>query len=148
MLFIALDPGKATGVATWDFSTDAEAPMLETEFEWIDLCSGIETLLDVRSDIQLVCESFTPRPKVKFVPDSLRIINVCEWLLERSGCPHDLVLQPPRDGKSARSDKQLREMGWLDGRTTDHARDAARHLWVYLCKQHLIEPRTGNRVPS
>lgn len=150
MQFIALDPGTSTGVATYDEDGIVLLDVIEGKFNAEDWFHRFLDGVADPSKVQPIIEDFRPRPHVVFVPDSLHIIGVVDYLSRKYGTA-PLVLQSPAEAKGPFPDKVLK--GWGNGwyHRSDHARDAARHLAVTLVRRKLISPRTGlppNRTPD
>ena len=86
----------------------------------------------------IVCEDFRitmQTAKKSAQPDALKIIGALDYLAFRDGAK--FVLQTPADAKRFATDDRLRKAGlWTPGRR--HANDAARHLFLYLCKKGLL----------
>lgn len=138
MLYVALDPGTATGWADYEEGTLA---LREYRDKFV-VCQDVENILQLRdpNEVQIVVERFQPRPGVQFVGDSLDIIGAVRYLVWKYGS-NDLIIQSPTEAKGPFPDKVLKTWGWWD--RSDHVRDAARHLAVTLVKRKLISPRTG-----
>jgi hypothetical protein len=79
-----------------------------------------------------VCEDFTPRPGAHSVQkDALHIIGGLEAMILTGTVDSHLYLQSPGQAKAFSTDEKLRKLGWwVKGQ--DHARDALRHLLVWL----------------
>lgn len=144
MRFVALDPGTSTGVAVYEDGS-LLLDVIEGKF---DAQAWFQAVLDAAEDpsnLQPIIEDFRPRPNVVFVPDSLHIIGVVDYLSKRYGT-QPLILQSPAEAKGPFPDKVLKSWGWYH--RSDHARDAARHLAVTLVKRKLISPRTGQPLEA
>lgn len=91
--------------------------LLHQDGEWIDA---------------IVCETFLPRPGAKSLQlDALHIIGALRYLCWHTKTP--LIMQSPTQAKSfAGGQEKLRAAGWYTV-GADHARDAARHMLVFLC---------------
>ena len=120
-----VDPGVATGWVEWRDHIIDSGELGQRDF----------LLLAERYiyDCVVVCESFKVMQstlKKTFQPASLEIIGALRWFCWEADVP--FILQPPSD-KTFMPDSKLRALGWwLPGE--GHARDAARHLGVYLAK--------------
>ena len=138
MLFISLDPGTATGWATYEDGI-LSLDVISSKFESV---ARVEGIVSERTDVQLVLESFIPRQGVTFIPGSLHIIGSVSYLAWKYGLP-DVILQSPGDAKGPFPDAVLKRWGAPWWHRSDHARDAARHMAVALVKRRLVNPRTG-----
>lgn len=136
-MIIAVDPGKNTGIATFD---RVEGTVKATQdLDQQMTCDMVYELMMVSHVELVVCESFTVTGSkvVTFQPYSLEIIGMLRWLCERNDVP--FVEQTPRDAKTFATDDRLRKMGWyLPGKK--HANDAQRHLFLYAVRQGWINP--------
>lgn len=144
-LIIAVDPGKTTGLATLDATTQ---DLTTAEYGFNDTCSYVaQKASEYGSDLLLVCESFIIGPqtaKNTQAPWSLELIGVMRYL-SRSYCGRDLALQTPATAKRFSSDVRLKEVGfWTPGK--GHANDAARHLLLFLVQRGLLENETVARL--
>jgi hypothetical protein len=124
---VAVDPGKTTGVAVWTGGLGAVSCQFEDKHEFYQWAE-----LHVTTQTTFVVENFVPRKgALTWVPDSLHIIGWIEGRVWQWGYPK-FVLQSPAQAKSFATDDKLRRLGWwVPGQ--DHARDALRHLVVFLC---------------
>lgn len=129
MRVVAVDPGGTTGVASWDDRNPMPStvqfdnkPML---YAWLETWSAEQA--------HYVVEDFRPRPGVRtWVPDSLHIIGYIEGRVPFWHYASTFKLQTPAAAKAFATDDKLRRLGWwVPGQ--DHARDALRHLLVWLC---------------
>ena len=68
---------------------------------------------------------------------AIEIIGALRWICHARGIP--LVLQTPADAKRFMTDEKLRRLGWYRS-GKDHARDAARHLALYLLRSGHVSP--------
>ena len=71
-LIVALDPGGATG---WAELSEDGTVSLSVIGDKHTVCERMDHVLSVTHGVQVVMESFVPRPNVTFVSDSLHIIG-------------------------------------------------------------------------
>jgi hypothetical protein len=127
--YLAIDPGKTTGVAHYDTRT-GEFGSLEIE--------GRYALYDyLASDwwghpLVLIVEDWTVRGdthRFSRQDDPHRIIGALDYLAYVHDVP--MRLQTPASAKRFATDQRLRTLEWFTG-GAGHADDAARHLLVAL----------------
>lgn len=137
---LALDPGKTTGVAEWG---GEEPPMT-------DQIVGFEATLlvvaqwlgewEVGEDRAVVMEDFVITPatgKKSRQNFSLELIGAVRWMCLQHKVK--FVLQTASEAKAFVTDDRLKHIGWwVKGQ--DHARDALRHLLLFLIKTREIPP--------
>jgi hypothetical protein len=138
MNVIALDPGVTTGLA-WQTEDCVAFAELQQEhvlqFVW-------ERLRDPEHRIDaVVCESFTITVQTaKKSQDglvSIEIIGALRWMCALHGVRFQL--QSPAVAKNFVDDAKLKRVG-IYPTGLDHAKDAARHLVLFLYNQNVIEP--------
>jgi len=145
-LLIALDPGKVTGVAMLrPPSRDAAS----WEWSWQDAVCFVEECLSksraafvkegyLYPDVELVYESFTPRPGAyTWQPEALHCIGAVEYLAHKTGMK--VTRQSPAQAKSFSTNTKLKMIGWYSPTSGGHANDALRHLLLYATKQGLVK---------
>jgi len=71
---------------------------------------------------------------------AIEIIGALRWIAHARGIP--FVVQTPADAMSFMTDAKLKRLGWYTP-GADHARDAARHLALYLLRSGYVG---GERV--
>ena len=133
MRALAVDPGGTTGLAAWD---DGEWDA--THRPWLDAQDHIEALVPYLD--LLVCESFhismqTAKKDPKGSLQAIELIGVCRFLARRAGI--EFVTQSPSEAKTFSTDEKLKHYVWWN--SSDHARDASRHLMLALAKRHIID---------
>lgn len=137
MRIIAVDPGGTTGYCSWSDEDEGEpefsAGQEASRNGFIDMVQRRAMWTDV-----IVCEDFRitmQTAKKSAQPDALKIIGALDYLAWKYGAK--FVLQTPADAKRFGTDVRLRKAGfWTPGRR--HANDAARHLFLHLCKTGLL----------
>jgi hypothetical protein len=140
---IALDPGETTG---WAYVEDDRVKI--GQLPWQDAASWVHDYVAAAvnrhktHEVTLVSEAFVvTQATVKKSRDtsSLELIGVCRYLATRY-LAKPLVLQSASDAKSFVDDDKLKRLGWYV-KGEDHARDAARHLALYLVRIKVLNPR-------
>jgi hypothetical protein len=135
-----VDPGGTTGLAVWE-SNEAE------HFEAWSVPAPLEAIdaveLELRHGLdQLVIERFTitgaTTKKTRGGPNTaIEIIGAVRWLAhDRGSVP--VTEQAPSDAMGFATNDRLKLLRWYT--TNDHARDATRHLVLYLVNNRLIDP--------
>ena len=87
----------------------------------------------------VACESFritAHTAKLSPAPWSLEIIGALRWLCHRNGI--GFTLQTPGDAKRFATDTKLDKLGWARPPGAGHARDAQRHLLLFLVRAGLL----------
>lgn len=142
---IALDPGLTTGVAVKAPGEEPGAGQITGRFE---VYAAVERffLQEAKANRPrpiVVIERFTINGNTAQKSqqlDPLYIIGVVEYLALSRNCP--FFLQAPSQAKSFATDAKLKSAGWwVPGQ--DHARDALRHLMVFLCTHRQVWPELG-----
>ena len=150
---LAIDPGKATGVAIWRTyrqESQHESFQLDGGFDgvssflaygdggpaWIapDYDEGESSVY--RYDA-VVCESFSVRSNTHKMDqgafmDVWSNIGALRYAAYLAGVPFHL--QTPAEAKSFATNDKLKKLGWFTG-GAGHADDASRHLLTFLVKQ-------------
>lgn len=140
-LLIAQDPGKMTGIATWDTRTETFESFEFTVPEYFDWIHNTVHAANAEGEkIILISESFiitVQTAKNTAAYWSLELIGVMKFLAHRYGL--DMVtLQTPAVAKRFMNDQKLKHVGWFKKGTAGHANDAARHLGTYAAQRKLI----------
>jgi hypothetical protein len=125
---LAVDPGKTTGYVIWDDGERVEGELYGEAF--LDL--AWEHLTGEEFDA-VVCERFiinARTAKLTQSPWSLEQIGALRFMCKKFDIK--FVLQNASDAKRFATDKKLNDLGWKRPKGDGHARDAQRHLLVYL----------------
>jgi hypothetical protein len=145
-LIISVDPGKATGVAVFQFVKGEEPVMLEAaEVDFNSFAPWVRNWLDYyfagtgeESDIHMVCERFTINAqtvKNSQAPFSLEEIGVLKQImLDYSINPDTLKFQSPADAKAMFSNLKLKKLEYWYRGGEGHALDAIRHGLLHMVK--------------
>lgn len=131
----AVDPGKLTGVATFGFGELQTATLehdVASDWYW-----GWQNLGQV-----VVCEKFSVTQRtIKQASGqqlwSVEQIGVLRTRCRQQGIP--LVFQSPSDAKSFATNEKLK-YAFDVLPSSDHERDAMRHLLLYIVRNNLLPP--------
>ena len=132
---LAVDPGLTTGYAIWHYGNRIEGELPAAKF-----LQSAASLIENKKVDAVACERFiisSQTGKLSQAPWSLEQIGVLRFLCERSNI--DFTLQNAADAKRFASDERLKSMSWEKPPGAGHARDAQRHLLLYLVKNDLID---------
>lgn len=135
MRILSVDPGKMTGYVVW---TDGEREEGELAHEpFLDFAWDLVKAGDI--DV-IVCERFiitAQTGKLSQAPWSLEQIGALRFFAHRLGIPFEL--QSAADAKRFATEDKLRRAAWARPKGAGHARDAQRHLLVYLVRRNLFD---------
>lgn len=126
---LAVDPGLRSGLAYWhegEFHAEIEDPMDTLDLVWRAFAQGVS---------YVVVEAYTITAATAQKSQqhwSLELIGAIRWMAHQF--ERGFVLQKPADAKNFMPDQRLKEIGFYTPGKEDHARDAARHLGLYLAK--------------
>lgn len=132
MDYIAIDPGKVTGIAVREEGVEfasSEIPTRAQVYAWLFSLPpvGVPTTLIVeRYDITAQTH------KLSAQKDALYLIGAVEMTAQRIGARFYLS---PRSAKAFATDAKLRHLGWYKPSPGGHQNDAARHLLTYLAQE-------------
>lgn len=146
---IAVDPGKATGVAYFEHNVGSEPVLLQTaEVQPLEFAPLIRELYDdacARSVLKpdngiiFVCERFVINAQTvrnSQAPFSLEQIGVLKQILRDAGIPEESIIwQSPADSKAMFPNEALKKVGYWHKGGEGHAQDALRHALLYLVKK-------------
>lgn len=136
---LAVDPGKATGVALFGW-TKGEEPVLLASWEVVleTYPVVVRDVLSKYPTVEFVCEKFTittETGKKSQAPFSLEMIGITRLLLLDAGRdPWNLPLQTPTDAKKIFTNPKIKKMGYWHRGGEGHALDAIRHGLLYLSR--------------
>lgn len=140
MKILAVDPGGTTGWASWQ----------DGEVTWGQIRGGLlavkplvdwlaDRALEHRAhDSHLIIERYTIGERtVKFSrqSDALEITGLLRFEAQRHNIAEKRQL--PRDAMRMWTDERLRAFGWW-ARGEEHARDALRHLGLFLTSKRMV----------
>ncbi len=156
---IWIDPGKMTGIASWDSQssvfTSLEVTDLKSLGQWIELLVSVNDyelrrtdFLDDRLDIELGWERYIITPgntRQGLGYWSIEAIGVARYLALK----HDFTILTPQISSmmSFSTDARLKLIGWYKP-GKPHANDAARHLMRYMLRTGTLPIEMWNRVFS
>ncbi len=129
---LAVDPGLMTGACRWWAGAGVEPGFELPHMEFLDW--AWKFLSAHGPGTMVVCENFlinAGTAKKTPAPWSLEQIGALRWMAHHHGAGFEL--QTPADAKTFVTNQRLKDAGcWLVSR--EHARDAARHLLLYLAR--------------
>lgn len=147
-LVIAVDPGKATGVAFFELASGQDSPVLlkSLELQPNEFAPAVRSMMDEAYgraesegvEVAVVCERFTINAQTvrnSQAPFSLEQIGVLKQILRDRGLPDDgIYWQSPADAKTMFPNPAIKKVGvWHKG-GEGHALDAIRHGLLFLAK--------------
>jgi hypothetical protein len=141
-LIIAVDPGKASGICAFTFTTGDSNPILMTsgEFQPEEYAKPIRELIEYSINngyvLEVACERFTinaQTAKNSQAPFSLEQIGVLKQILRDYGFSDSLLkYQSPADAKRMFGNDALKKLEYWHKGGAGHALDAIRHGLLYL----------------
>ena len=138
---VAVDPGKATGVAYFQYEDGMENPVLvaSAEVQPHEFAGWVRGALSKISDPIIVCERFTINAqtvKNSQAPYSLEQIGVLKQIMRDNNIDENsIVWQTPADAKALFPNPALKKVGSWHVGGEGHANDAIRHGLLYLAKR-------------
>lgn len=135
---LSVDPGKTTGYVVW---SDGERSEGELDFEAF-LNFAWDQLQSETFDV-VVCERYIINARTATLtqaPWSLEQIGALRFMCSKFNI--QFVLQSASEAKKFSTDKRLNDLGWTKPRGAGHARDAQRHLLIYLVNKRIIDLTT------
>lgn len=142
-VILAVDPGKATGVACFGWFAGTEPEMIMAgEYQPHEFAAPIRSLLsECKSEnvnVEVVCERFTINAQTvrnSQAPYSLEQIGVLKQLMRDAGMTDsELKFQSPADAKRMFTNEGVKKLGYWYKGGEGHAIDAIRHGLLYLAK--------------
>lgn len=136
---VGVDPGGTTGLALWSPDqglTLREIKGADEAVWWLADCA--RTL----HPTTFVVEKYIITPataKLSQQHDPLEIIGALKYLARKYD--HKLVFQSPSEAKAFSTNDKLKRIEWYKP-GQDHARDASRHVLLYLSKVGIIDLHT------
>lgn len=136
---IAVDPGKATGVALFTFEAGEEPVLVwSLELQQHEYAGPIRATLEQYPDAEVVCERFTINAqtvKNAQAPYSLEQIGILKQCLMDAGrSADDVYFQSPADAKAMFPNPALKKLEYWHRGGEGHALDAVRHGLLRLVK--------------
>ena len=135
---VGVDPGGTTGLAIWSPHLGLslrEVQGADQAVDWLaDMAAGAGRHFVVEKYI------ITPQTaKLSQQHDALEIIGALKFLVRKHG--HTMTFQSPSEAKAFSKDDKLKRVGWYQP-GLGHARDASRHVLLYLSKMGIIDLHT------
>jgi hypothetical protein len=137
-LLLAVDPGKATGIALLQKDGDEVKVVWSRETEYYETADLMnKTLHDHGPTLHVACENFfitAETGKKSQAPWSLKLIGTLEYLCHAYGMEPP-TLQPPSRAKDFVPNDRLRALGIWHVGGAGHAKDALRHGVLYYVEK-------------
>jgi hypothetical protein len=136
---LAIDPGKATGMALFTY-TQGEEPVLvwSGEYQQDEYAKPIRETLSLYPEVEVVCERFTinmQTVKNAQAPYSLEQIGILKQCLMDAGRKaDDVYFQSPADAKAMFDNPKLKKLEYWHRGGAGHALDAIRHGLLRVVK--------------
>jgi hypothetical protein len=136
---LAVDPGKATGMALFSREGDSEPVLVWSgEFQQEEYAKPIREVLTTHPDAEVVCERFTINAQTvrnTQAPYSLEQIGILKQCLIDVGRPaDDIHFQSPADAKAMFDNPKLKKLEYWHRGGEGHALDSIRHGLLRLVK--------------
>ena len=141
---LAVDPGKATGIAVLSWGGNSDPELLNTaEPQPHEFATHIRSALNMcdetNADLIVVCERFVINAQTvrnSQAPYSLEQIGVLKQCLRDAGIDEGSILwQSPADAKAMFPNEALKKVGYWHKGGEGHALDALRHGLLCLVKR-------------
>jgi len=131
-IILAIDPGKATGMALFSFEQGQEPVMLWSgEYQQDEYAKPIRETLSLYPEAEVVCERFTinmQTVKNSQAPYSLEQIGILkQCLMDVGRKADDIYFQSPADAKAMFDNPKLKKLEYWHRGGEGHALDAIRH---------------------
>lgn len=136
---VGVDPGGTTGIALWSPAQGLTLRQIEGADHAVDWLADTARTL---KSATFVVEKYIITPataKLSQQHDPLEIIGALKFLARKYD--HKIVLQSPSEAKAFSSNSKLKRVQWYQP-GMDHARDASRHVLLYLSKVGIIDLHT------
>ena len=130
---LAVDPGKATGMALFALETGQEPTLIWSgEYQQHEYAEPIRSSLRAfGGQLEVVCERFiinAQTVKNSQAPFSLEQIGILkQCLLDQGRSAEEIYFQSPADAKSMFDNTKLKKLGYWHKGGEGHALDAIRH---------------------
>jgi hypothetical protein len=134
-LVLAVDPGKASGVALFEYDGGEPRLILSGEYQMREYAKPIRDAITMSRDknvpIDIVCERFTinmQTVKNSQAPYSLEQIGILrQIMLDNDIDPESIIFQSPSDAKGMFANDKLKKLEYWHRGGDGHALDAIRH---------------------
>lgn len=139
---LAVDPGKASGIALISLETASE-PVLEwsgefAQEEYADPIRSVLWAADIKPGLDIVCERFVINAqtvKNSQSPYSLEQIGILKQCMIDAKMPLEgIIFQSPADAKALFPNQALKTLGYWHKGGEGHALDAIRHALLRCVK--------------
>jgi hypothetical protein len=127
-LFVGIDPGKASGFASYDSDTGV---FFSNEYATTVLYRKLERMVWAEMKPEFIIERFDINAgtvKKTAQPEAAGVIAVLEYLCIVG---HANMYRSSRTRKGYATNRKLKALGWFKG-GEGHSDDAARHLLAFL----------------
>ena len=140
---LAVDPGKASGIALFSYSLGDEPVMIESgEYDMrsygTPIVNAITAAATLGVPIDVVCERFIINAQTvrnSQAPFSLEQIGILKYIMHVNGLdPDDVIFQSPSDAKRMFPNEALKKLEYWHRGGEGHALDAVRHGLLRLVK--------------
>ena len=143
---LAVDPGKATGLALFRRVGGEEPELLmSSEVDFKDYVSTIRSVFAEYSNVEVICEKFTinvQTAKKSQAPFSLECIGALKVIMLDNGLdPEALRYQLPANAMSMFTNEKLKTLEYWHRGGEGHALDAIRHGLLYLATSGWVPRR-------
>lgn len=142
-LVLAVDPGKATGLALFEYEAGSEPTLLWSlevqQHEYAGpIRAALQSAIETGTELRVACERFTinaQTAKNAQAPYSLEQIGILkQCLLDVARGADDIYFQAPADAKALFPNPGLKKLGYWHVGGEGHALDAIRHGLLCLVK--------------
>ena len=145
-IILAVDPGKATGMACFSYNAGEEPELVWSgEYQQNEYAEPIREVLKAYPDAEIVCERFTINAqtvKNSQAPFSLEQIGILkQCMLDAGRNTDDIYFQAPADAKAMFDNKKLKTLEYWHRGGEGHALDAIRHGLLRLVKTGWVPRR-------
>lgn len=143
---LAVDPGKATGLALFR-RVDGEEPelLMSSEVDFKDYVLATRSVFSDYPNVEVICEKFTinvQTAKKSQAPFSLECIGALKVIMLDNGLePDSLRYQLPANAMSMFTNEKLKTLEYWHRGGEGHALDAIRHGLLYLATSGWVPRR-------
>lgn len=145
-VLLAVDPGKATGMALFTKEPNQEPVLVwSRELQQEEYAAPIREVLAAHPDAEIACERFlitAQTAKKTQAPYSLEQIGILkQCLMDVGRAPDDIYMQSPADAKAMFDNTKLKKLEYWHRGGEGHALDAIRHGLLRLVKTGWVPTR-------
>jgi hypothetical protein len=143
---LAVDPGKASGLALFSLETGEEPVLIwSQEYQQEEYAKPIRSTLAKYPNVLVVCERFiinAQTAKKTQAPYSLEQIGILrQCLMDAGRKADDIIFQSPSDAKAMFDNPKLKKLEYWHKGGEGHALDAIRHALLQCVKLGWIPRR-------